>query len=140
MGAKMATKWILIRPVTAQGSIEALMWVSACSEKKTSQWTENTRRTRSLRHSCPRRRRRHPMTTLLAVILVTTSFHLAAPHLMAQPGSRLRFLSSLDGACTLMSLLLLLLLTKLAWWSTIGCWFALLLMLVLCFAPRRAHF
>lgn len=114
-------------------SIGALRWVSVCSEKKTSQWTENTRRTRSLRHSCPRRYRHRPMTTLLAVILVTTSFHLAAPHLMAQPGSWLRFLSSLSIWCTLADVLLGCSWEHetLAWWSTNGCWFALLLVLML---------
>lgn len=81
-------------------------------------------------------RRRRPMTTL-AVILVTTSFHLTQ-HLSLSPNgaTRLRFQSFLRGEYTRM---LLPALSMLAWWSTNGCWFTLLLAL-LCFAPRSAHF
>jgi hypothetical protein len=79
------------------------------------------------------------MTTLLAVILVTTSFHLAAPDLMAQPGSWLRFLSSLSIWCTLADVLLQLLTKRLLdeaqmdadlHYCSCSC----------CFAPRHTHF
>lgn len=56
---------------------------------------------------------------------------------------RLRCLSFLDGACasTLMLLLLLVLRATLAWWSTNGCWFALLLVLsILHFIVRNSNY